>query len=103
MQEKDSIQILEEMQTGVICSIELPLTNSMKSDVISIYLEKDKDGRYNFFDGGGAIGTFKMPKEFILKRDIRIAKMNNEEQIKGLYIALKRQEIKDKHKLRDSR
>ena len=27
MQEKDSIQILEEMTTGMLCSIELPLTN----------------------------------------------------------------------------
>lgn len=36
MQEKDSIQTLEEMRTGMLCSIELPLTNSMKSDVISI-------------------------------------------------------------------
>ena len=104
MQEKDSIQILEEMTTGMLCSIELPLTNSMKSDVISIYLGKDKDGRYNFLiDGGGAIGTFKMPKEFIIKRNIRISKINSEEQTKGLYTALKKQEIKDRHKLRDSR
>ena len=29
MQEKDSIQTLEEMQTGMICSIGLPLTNSI--------------------------------------------------------------------------
>lgn len=103
MQEKDSIQTLEEMQTGMICSIGLPLTNSMKSDVMSIYLGKDKDGRYNFFDGGGVIGTFKMPKEFIIKRDIKISKINSEEQTKRLYIELKRQEIKNKHKLRDSR
>lgn len=103
MQEKDSIQILEEMNIGTICFIELPLTNSMKSDVTSIYLGKDKEGRYNFFDGGGVIGTFKMPKEFIIKRDIKISMLNNEEQAKGLYTALKKQEIKDKHKLRDSR
>ncbi len=103
MQEKDSIQILEELGTGMFCNIELPLTNSMKSDVISIYLGKDKEGRYNFFDGGGAIGTFKMPKEFIIKRDIKISKINNKEQTKGLYTLLKKQEIRDKHKLRDSR
>lgn len=103
MQEKNSIQILEEMGTGMFCSIELPLTNSIKSEVISIYLGKDKEGRYNFFDGGGAIGTFKMPKEFIIKRDIKISKINNEEQTKCLYTALKKQEIKDKHKLRDGR
>ena len=103
MQEKDSIQILEELGTGMFCNIELPLTNSMKSDVISIYLGKDKEGRYNFFDGGGAIGTFKMPKEFIIKRDIKISKINNEEQTKELYTLLKKQEIRDRHKLRDSR
>ncbi len=103
MQEKDSIQILEEMGTGMFCNIELPLTNSMKSDVISVYLGKDKDGRYNFFDGGGAIGTFKMSKEFIINREIKIAKLNNEEKTKDLYNILKKQEIRDKHKTRDSR
>ena len=103
MQEKDSIQILEEMGTGMFCNIELPLTNSMTSEVIAVYLGKDKDRRYNFFDGGGIIGTFKMSKDFIIKRDIKILKINSEEQTKGLYTALKKQEIKDKHKLRDSR
>ena len=44
-----------------------------------------------------------MPKEFIIKRDIKISKINSEEQTKRLYTELKRQEIKNKHKLRDSR
>ena len=35
-------------------------------------LIKDKDGRYNFFDGGGACGTFKMTKNFIIQREIKI-------------------------------
>lgn len=99
MQEKDSIQILEEMGTGMFCKVGLPLTNSMKSDVIAIYLGKDKEGRYNFFDGGGAIGTFKMPKDFIIKREIKIEKVNNEEETKHLYTILKKQEIRNKHKL----
>ena len=103
MQEKNSIQVLEELGTGMFCNVGLPLTNSMTSDVISIYLGKDKDGRYNFYDGGGSIGTFKMSKDFIIKRDIRISKVNNEEKAKQLYTILKKQEIRDKHKLRDSR
>lgn len=32
----------------MFCNIELPLTNSMISNVTAIYLGKDKDGRYNF-------------------------------------------------------
>ena len=55
MEEKDSIEVLEELGTGMFCNIELPLTNSMTSNVTAIYLGKDKDGRYNFFDGGAPV------------------------------------------------
>ncbi len=103
MQEKNSIKVLENLGIGMFCNVGLPLTNSMSSDVISIYLEKDKDGRYNFYDGGGSIGTFKMSKDFIIKRDIKISRVNNEEKTKHLYTILKKQEIRDKHNLRDSR
>lgn len=103
MQEQNSIEILEELGTGMFCKIGLPLTNSMTSNVTAIYLGKDKEGRYNFFDGGGAIGTFKMAKEFIIKREIKIEKVNSEEKTKHLYTILKKQEIRDKHRLRDSR
>ena len=44
-----------------------------------------------------------MSKDFIIKRDIRISKVNNEEKAKQLYTIIKKQEIRDKHKLRDSR
>ena len=50
MEEKNSIEVLEELGTGMFCNIELPLTNSMTSNVTAIYLGKDKDGRYNFFE-----------------------------------------------------
>lgn len=51
MQEKDSIDVLEELDKGRFCSIGLLLTNSMRSNVTAIYLGKDKDGRYDFYDG----------------------------------------------------
>ena len=79
MQKENSIKILEELQNGMFCSIRLPLTNSMKSDITVMYLGKDKDGRYNFYDGGGASGTFKMSEDFILRRDIQITKQFDEE------------------------
>lgn len=41
-QEKSSIEVLEELGTGMFCNIELPLTNSMTSNVTAIYLEKTK-------------------------------------------------------------
>ena len=44
-----------------------------------------------------------MSKDFIIKRDIRISRVNNEEKTKHLYTILKKQEIRDKHNLRDSR
>lgn len=53
-QKKDPIQVLEELEKGMFCNIGLPLTNSLRSDITAIYLGKDKDKRYNFYDGGGA-------------------------------------------------
>ena len=38
MQEKNSIKVLENLGIGMFCNVGLPLTNSMSSDVISIYL-----------------------------------------------------------------
>ena len=104
-QEKSSIEVLEELGTGMFCNIELPLTNSMTSNVTAIYLGKDKDGRYNFFDGGGACGTFKMTKNFIMQRDIKITNKLDEDKTYDLYVELKKYQskIKDKHKDRDSR
>lgn len=58
MQKENSIKVLEELDKGMFCNIGLPLTNSMKSDVTAMYLGKDKDGRYNFYDGGGACRYF---------------------------------------------
>lgn len=79
-QEKNSIEVLEEIGTVMFCNIELPLTNSMTSNVTAIYLGKDKDGRYNFFDGKSACGTFKMTENFILQKDIKITKKLDEDK-----------------------
>ena len=90
MQEKDSIQILEEMETGKFCIIGLPLTNTMRSNVTVIFLGKDKDGRYNFYDGGGNCGAFKLKKDFILQRDIKIRQI--EDKTIDLYKELNKKE-----------
>ncbi len=103
MQKENSIKILEELQNGMFCKIGLPLTNSMKSDITVMYLGKDKDGRYNFYDGGGASGTFKMSEDFILRRDIQITKQFDEEKTFELYQELNKKTERIKHKDRNSR
>lgn len=103
MQKENSIKILEELQNGMFCSIRLPLTNSMKSDITVMYLGKDKDGRYNFYDGGGASGTFKMSEDFILRRDIQITKQFDEEKTFELYQELNKKTERIKNKDRNSR
>ena len=90
MQEKNSIQVLEEIVAGKFCVIGLPLTNKMTSDVTVIYLGKDKDGRYNFYDGGGNCGAFKLKKDFILQRDIKIRQI--EDKTIDLYKELNKKE-----------
>ena len=44
---ESAIEILEELNSGMFCNIELPLTNSLKSNVTAMYMGKDKEGRYN--------------------------------------------------------
>ena len=58
MKENNSIQVLEKLNAGNFCIIGLPLTNTMVSDITVIYLGKDKDERYNFYDGGGNCRCF---------------------------------------------
>lgn len=99
MQENNSIEILNSLDKGNFCNIGLPLTNSMKSNVTAIYLGKDKDGRYNFYDGGGACGTFKLTDKFIIERNIEITKQVNEDKTYDLYKELNKKE-KIKHRER---
>ena len=103
MQKVDSIKTLEELQNGMFCSIGLPLTNSMRSDVTAMYLGKDKDGRYNFFDGGGACGTFKLSEKFIREKNIEIMKQFDEEKSFELYQELNKKTDRIKQKDRNSR
>ena len=58
MKEDSSIQVLEKLNAGKLCVIGLPLTNTMINDIVVIYLGKDKDYRYNFYDGGGNCRCF---------------------------------------------
>ena len=103
MQQNNSMQVLSDLERGMFCSIGLPLTNSMKSDITVMYLGKDKDGRYNFFDGGGACGTFKLTEKFIREKNIEITKQFDEEKTFELYQELNKKTERIKQKDRDSR
>ena len=56
-------------------------------------------------NGGGDCVTFKMTKNFIIQRDIKITNKLDEDKTYDLYVELKKYQskIKDKHKDRDSR
>lgn len=97
---ESSIEILEELNSGMFCNIELPLTNSLKSNVTAMYMGKDKEGRYNFYDGGGACGTFKMTSQFIRDKEIKITKQFDEEKTYDLYVKLNEQTKRFKHRER---
>ena len=95
MESEKSIQMLEQLNAGKFCIIGLPLTNTMVSDITVIYLGKDKDGRFNFYDGGGNCGAFKLRKDFILQHNIKIKQI--EDKTIDLYEKLNKKE-KIKHK-----
>lgn len=97
MEKENSIEVLEKLNAGKFCVIGLPLTNTMVSDITVIYLGRDKDGRFNFYDGGGNCGAFKLRKDFILERNIKIRQI--EDKTNDLYNELNKKE-KIKHKER---
>ena len=105
MREDEAIKFLETLEVGTFLTVNIPISSNQNMPVTAMYAGKDKDGRYNFFDGVGACGTFKMNKNFIIQRDIKITNKLDEEKSYDLYVELKKYQnkLKDKHKARDSR
>ena len=64
-----------------------------------------RGGKSSLSTRRGACGTFKMTKNFIMQRDIKITNKLDEEKSYDLYVELKKYQnkMKDKHIDRDSR
>lgn len=79
MENQEAIEYLNNLQSGMFCTVNLPLFNNGKSEKLPItvmYMGKDKEGRYNFID----TGRFIMSKEFIEQKAISIDKSFDEEK-----------------------
>lgn len=70
MENQEAIDYLNNLQTGMFCTVNIPLISNEKIPITVIYMGKDKEGRYNFVD----TGRFIMSKEFIEQKSITIDK-----------------------------
>lgn len=70
MEKQEAIDYLNNLQTGMFCTVNIPLISNEKIPITVMYMGKDKEGRYNFVD----TGRFIMSKEFIEQKSITIDK-----------------------------
>ena len=100
MEREDAIKYLENLQQGDFLTVNIPIIADKKIQVTAMYVGKDKEGRYNFYDGGGACGTFKMTAQFIRDKDIKITKQFDEEKTYDIYVKLneKTQRLKSRER-----
>lgn len=81
MEDQDAINYLNNLQTGMFCTVNIPLYDNEKMPITAMYIGKDKDGRYNFID----TGKFILSKEFIERKSISIEKSYDEEKAMEIY------------------
>lgn len=81
MEDQDAINYLNNLQTGMFCTVNIPLYENEKMPITAMYIGKDKDGRYNFID----TGKFILSKEFIERKAISIEKNYDEEKAMEIY------------------
>lgn len=75
MEKQEAIDYLNKLQTGMFCTVNIPLISNEKIPITVMYIGKDEEGRYNFMD----TGRFIMSKEFIEEKSITIDKSFDKE------------------------
>ena len=96
MERQEAINYLNNLQKGMFCTVNLPLYGNEVMPITSMYMGKDKDGRYNFMD----TGRFILSKEFIENKAISIDKKYDEDKAFEIYSKVRRQPNKKKNKER---
>lgn len=94
MENKEAIDYLNNLQQGMLCTVNLPLYGNEVIPITAMYMGKDKDGRYNFID----IGRFILSKEFIESKSISIDKSFDEDKALKIYSKIRMQPNKNKNK-----
>ena len=94
MEKQEAIDYLNNLQTGMFCTVNLPLYGNEVIPITAMYMGKDKDGRYNFID----TGRFILSKEFIESKSISIDKSFDEDKALEIYSKIRMQPNKNKNK-----
>lgn len=68
MEKQEAIDYLNNLQPGMLCTVNLPLYGNEVISITAMYMGQDKDGRYNFID----TGRFIMSKEFKIQLTFKI-------------------------------
>lgn len=75
MEKQEAIDYLNKLQTGMFCTVNIPLISNEKIPITVMYIGKDEEGRYNFVD----TGKFIMSKEFMEQYSITVDKSFDKE------------------------
>lgn len=93
MKDIEAINYLDKMERGKFLTIKVPISRNNYIPVTSMYVGKDKDGRYEFLDTGEMI----MSKDMLIKSDITIEKDFNRGDAQKIHKRIK-QEYEKAHK-----
>lgn len=93
MESQESIDYLNKLERGMFCTINLPLYGNEAMPITAMYMGKDEDGRYNFFD----TRRFILSKEFIKNKAITIDKNFDEDKAIEIYSKVRMQSSKNKN------
>lgn len=95
MEKEDAIKFLENLQQGEFLTVNIQIIANQKIQVTTMYVGKDKAGRYNFLDSR----NFILSKEFLEKGSVTLDKEYNGDVAIDIYAKFKmEQERKSKQK-----
>ena len=92
MEKQEAIDYLNNLQSGMFCTVNLPLYGNEVIPITAMYMGKDKDGIDT--------GRFIMSKEFIENKAISIDKDFDEEKAMEIHSKVRMQFGKNKNKER---
>ena len=73
MEKDDAINYLEKLKEGDFLTVNIPILGHDVARVTTMYVGKEKDGRYKFMD----TGNFRLSKEFLERGKVTIDKEFN--------------------------
>lgn len=103
MEIEQTLKFLDNLEKGMFCIVEFPLTNDISFTTTAMYVGRNEKGLYNFFDNRGGSGIIGVSRKFIEQGKVKIKQEVNPEKTFELYTAFKLKEDKERRKNKEVR